>query len=259
MARNRSVGVGLALLGLVVVGCSSSKSNNTALGSSSSTTATTAAPTGGTGGTGGSGGSGSSGANDLTALQTSVKSLKNATFKASYTGTGSDGKQTTITFEQKPPKFAFLINGQGLMLDNGTTSYFCSTNSGTPSCISYGGSGNPLAGLLGLYNGTTLLPLLQEWQSQVEAKLAGANVTFSSQTFAGQAAKCVNWSYQGQSAKWCVTDAGLAAYYGGSGSGGSGSFSLTGFSTSVNDADFSLPAGATTITIPAGISIPSIP
>lgn len=241
------------MLGLVVVGCSSSaKSNNLATGGSSSTTATTAKP----GGTGGSGGTGN---NDIAALQTSVQALKGGTFKATYTGTDSTGKQTTISFEQKPPKSAFLINGQGSMINNGTTTYFCSTSSGAQSCVSMSGATNPLAGLLGLYNGSTLAPLLHAWQSQLSAHLQGANLTFSNQSFAGQSSKCVNYSYQGQSAKWCVTNSGLVAYYGGSGASGSGSFQLTGYSGSVSDNDFNLPAGATTITLPAGVSIPSIP
>jgi hypothetical protein len=206
MAWNRWVGTGAAVVVLVVAGCSSAKSNNSAT-SPGNTTATTAATTGG----GSSGGSGGSETQQLAALQTKVQSLKNVTFKATYTGTDTSGKQTTVTFEQKPPKFTLSFNGEGSVIDNGTTSYFCSTSTGASSCLASGVSGNPFASILGLYNGSTLLPLLQQWNTQVAAKQAGATVTFSDQTFAGQASKCVNYSFQSQSAKWCLTDLGLAA------------------------------------------------
>ena len=243
----------MAVFGLAVVGCSSSKSNNTAAGTSSSTTATTAS-TGGSGGTGGS----NSNATDLTALQTAVKSLKNVTFKATYTSTDTSGKQTTTTFEQQGSKYAF-VNGGTSTFNDGTTTYSCTASSGPPSCYSLGTGSSPLAATVALYNGSTLLPLIQTWQSQVDAKLAGVSVTFSDQSFAGQASKCVNWSYQGQSAKWCITNSGLIAYYGGSGTGGAGSFQLSDYSSTVADADFKPPANASTVTIPSGISIPSIP
>ncbi len=258
MTRTRVVGVGLALAGLIVVGCSSSKINNTAAGGSNNTTATTAKSTGG--------GSGAKNTNDLSAIQASVQGLKNATFKASYTATDSSGKQTTTTFEQKGAKSVFASGDGNSFINDGTTTYLCSAGSSSdssttaaPTCQNLGTAGNPLASVIGLYNGTTLLPLLQGLQAQVAAKAAGVSVSYTKETFAGQSSKCATWSYQGQSAKWCVTDSGIIAYYGGSGTGGSGSFQLSSYSSNPSDDDFKVPAGATTVTLPSGISIPSIP
>jgi len=68
-------------------------------------------------------------------------------------------------------------------------------------------------------------------------------------------ARCVRWtSSSTQSVKYCVTDSGILAYAASAG----GTFRLSGFSASPPASDFSLPAGATVITIP-NVSIPSVP
>ena len=103
-----------------------------------------------------------------------------------------------------------------------------------------------------------LLPYLHRYRRDVllsfGAALAGLSVTFSDQTFAGQASKCVNWAYQGQSAKYCVTNSGILAFAGGARTSGAGSFELSEYSTNVPDGDFNLPAGATVETIPSATS-----
>ena len=59
-------------------------------------------------------------------------------------------------------------------------------------------------------------------------------------------------SGHGQVAKDCVTNSGFLAYAGTA----SGHVQLTSFSRSVPAGSFTPPAGATTETLPAGVSIP---
>lgn len=222
--------------GLVAAGCggsspSASSTTTTAAGGGATTTA---AP---------------SQANELQALQTAVQSAHGATFKATYTGSGTSSSSSTVTFEQKPPKSLFQ-SGDGLIINNGTTTYYCSGSSGHQNCVTMAGNANPMAGLMQLYSGSAAVGLFQQWQTQVAARAAGVNVSFTNQTFAGQSAKCVNWSYQGQSAKYCITGAGILAYAGGTGVSSGGSLELTAYSTDVADADFNPPAGATVQTTP---------
>jgi hypothetical protein len=58
---------------------------------------------------------------------------------------------------------------------------------------------------------------------------------------------------KGNGGKYCVTKQGLLSY---SGSSSSGYFELTKFSTKPAATLFALPAGATTVTLPGGVSIP---
>ncbi len=58
---------------------------------------------------------------------------------------------------------------------------------------------------------------------------------------------------RGKSGKYCVTKQGILSY---SGSSSSSYFELTKYSSSPPSSLFSLPAGATTQTLPVGSSIP---
>ena len=74
----------------------------------------------------------------------------------------------------------------------------------------------------------------------------------TSASFAGQSATCVTVTSQGKSGKYCVTKQGILAYAGSS----SGYFQLTKFTSSPPASLFQLPAGATTVTIPGGGTLP---
>ena len=231
--RYRNLAGGLAAAGLVMAACGGSSSP---AASRSSSTTTAAANS-------------SSGAAQLTDLQVAVESAKRATFKARYSGasttTGGSGAGTnTVTIEQKPPKSLFSAGNGGSILNNGSTTYYCSNAGGRSACLSMSASANPLAPLLNVYNGSTALTLFQQWRTQLAARVTGADVNFTTASFAGQHAKCVTWSYQAQSAKYCVTDSGILAYAGGTGSYGATSLQLTSYSTDVSDSDFNPPAGA---------------
>jgi hypothetical protein len=85
---------------------------------------------------------------------------------------------------------------------------------------------------------------MQTWQSILAYDIAGAHISFTGATFAGQASQCVTWSYQGSSAKYCVTDKGILAFVGGGSKGSSSSFELSSYSSNVSSSDFNLPKGA---------------
>lgn len=229
----RVLPVGALVAGLVLASCGSTPSS-----SSESTTSSSPASSGG-------------GSNQLSTYTDKLKNAEQATFKATYRA-AYNGNYETVTLEQAPPK-SYFSSGEGSVINTGTTTYFCSSSSGAESCISESSSSNPLATLVDLFSPAAAVTVLQGFESQVAAHLAGVNVTYSTSGFAGQQANCVNVSHDGQSEKYCVTDAGILAYA----AVGPNSFQLESYSTTVAQSDFSLPAGATVETLPSGVSIPS--
>ncbi len=239
----------VAVTGLALAACSSGNS------SASSTTTTTASSGGSTSTTAHGGGSsttsaGSSTASKLTQFETNVQSAKSGTFKLTYTETSSAGQPSTLTFEQLPPKYAFIIGGTTAedIVNTGTGTYACSGQTGHESCYAFSSASDPFAGLLDIITGQSVLTTLHSVQSSLAAKLQGVNVNFLSQSFAGQPSNCVSGTYQGNSFKYCVTDSGVLAYAGGSGAKSYGSLSLSSYSTSAPASDFAIPAGATVVT-----------
>jgi hypothetical protein len=194
-------------------------------------------------------GSSGSSANSLSQISSQVAAAEKSTFKAVYAST-SGGQTQTITIEQMPPDSLFS-SGTGEVINNGTTTYFCSTTGASQSCVTEQGGTNPLAGIVAAYSPATFLSVAQAAESATAAHVAGYNVTYSNGTFAGQASKCVSISGAGQGGKYCVTNGGILA----SVSTPASSFSLTSFSTNVSSSDFKPPSGASTQTIPS-ISLP---
>jgi hypothetical protein len=151
-----------------------------------------------------------------------------------------------VTIEQKPPKTVFK-SGEGEAIGTGTATYFCSTGSAQVTCVTGGtGSANPLAGITQLFSPESAVAALQTAQAQLAAKAQGYDVSFSNENFAGVGAKCVTVSASGQTGKYCVTKDGILAFAGTAAQ----NFQLSSYSTSVSDSDFSLPAGATVVTVP---------
>ncbi len=239
----------LALLctaGLGLAACSSS--------SSSSTTTTS--------GTVGSSGSNASSASQLQDLSASVKAAQKSSFKAVYTST-TGGSTTTYTLEQAPPKQLFSSSGgsQGSaeLLNTGTATYTCFANSSSgTTCTSLGSTGsNALSGILDIYDGSAELSAMTSWQALVAAHTVGASLTLSSDTIAGQPVKCAKWVYQGSTTTYCVTTGGVLAKVATSGgTGNSTNFALISYSSSAPDSDFAVPANATVVTLPTGVSVP---
>jgi hypothetical protein len=232
--RGVSVLGGLVLLGAVLGACGSS--NNNAASSTTTTSSGTSTTTGGT--------SGSTSVAKIEALASSLKSAEKATFKAVYTITNA-GSTQTVTIEQSPPKSLFSTKG-GDVIDTGSATYYC-TDSAQSTCLSAGTS-NPLASLTALFSPQTVLTELNAVQAEAAAHAAGYNVSFSSGSYAGQDTTCANVTGTGTNVKYCVTKQGVLAYASSNG----GTFSLTSFSSSAPASDFSLPPGATVMTIPSG-------
>ncbi len=110
-----------------------------------------------------------------------------------------------------------------------------------------------MLGLQSAFSAAPLLAVLNEAKVSAIARAYGIKVTTSSATFAGQPATCISATVRGKSGKYCVTKQGILAYVG---SNGSSVFKMTKYSSKPSASLFTLPAGATTQTIPGGGSIP---
>lgn len=242
----RGMQVGAMVLAAVGAGsalgaCSSNSSGSNT--SSGSATTTSSAPGGSSGG---------SLSSKLTSLITKVQGQSHATFQATYTSTSTSGTTQTVTIAQQPPK-SYFSTSSGAMINDGTKTYYCSTSGGQQTCLAMSSSSNPLAALVDLFSPTTAVTELRSVQSQLAAKIAGVDVSTSSESFAGQQSTCATISAHGQTVKYCVANsAGILTYA----EAGGGTFTLTGFTSSPPASDFSLPSGATVQTLPNGVSIP---
>ncbi len=239
----------IAVAAVALAACSSSPA-----GSSSSSTSTTSSSHGSSSTTAGGGSSttsaGSSTAAELSQFEANVQSAQTGTFDLTYAETSSTEKSSTLTFEQLPPKYRFSVGGavSSDVINTGTGTYACSGESGHEYCYNFSAASNVFAPLLGVITGKSVLTTLHSVQAGLEARAHGVQLSFSTQTFAGQPSRCASGTYQGNSFKYSATDSGVLAYAGGSGSKGYGSLTLTSYSTTAPASDFALPAGATVVT-----------
>ena len=190
---------------------------------------------------------------NLKALTNSVNRAKHLTYAATYTAVAG-GQTSTVTIAQEPPKSNFSSSG-GQVINDGTHTYYCpaggstgnvgSSGGGKATCISVKGS-NPLLGLEAAFSPTVALNAFAEARLGLVSRLLGIKVSSSSATFAGQPSTCITVAVRGHSAKYCVTKQGVLAYSGTS----SNSFTLTQYSSKPSASLFSLPAGATTQSVP---------
>ena len=247
-AHRLVLALGTAGIAGVLVGACSSTSNTAATTTSAAPGSGGSSQTSGSPGTSGSSGSSGSSSSQLRSLSSAVQSGEHLTFKATYTSQTAGGASQTITIEQKPPKSVFA-SGTTSLINDGTTTYVCTAGGDTQQCVSESTGANPLASLGAILSPQTVLSYLQQAESQAAAHAAGYSLTFSNGTYAGQAAKCVAASggVVGAGGKYCVTDSGVLAFVQSAG----GSFELTDYSAAPPDSDFSLPAGASVITVPS--------
>ena len=226
---------------------------------------------------------GKASAPNLKALTNSINRAKNLTYLAQYTSV-SNGQTTTVTIAQSPPKSNFSTSDGGSVINNGKTTYYCSANSGssgnsgnsgnsgsagssgnsgssstttsttsksTMTCLSVKGA-NPLLGLENVFSPAVALGALAQAKQGLVSRLLGIKVSSSSATIAGQPSTCVTVTVRGKGGKYCVTKQGILSYSGSS----SSYFKLTKYSSKPPASLFSLPAGATTQTLPGGASVP---
>jgi hypothetical protein len=239
-SRGAIVLVGLVFVGVVLAACSSSTSPTTGTTTTTTTSAASSATTNASG-------AAANALSKLEGLSSTIKAAEKKPFKAVYTITSTNAATQTVTVEQSPPKSAFGTKS-GDVIDTGTASYYCTTTSTPPSCLS-AGTTNPLAALVAVFSPETVLAGLREAETEADAHAAGYNVSFSSGSYAGESATCANLSGAGNAVKYCVTSGGVLAYVSSNG----GTFSLTSYSSSPPASDFALPAGATVETIPGGV------
>src|SRR5215472_13264355 len=76
----------------------------------------------------------------LKALANSINRAKHLTYVAEYTYVDGRQKQT-VTIAQQPPKSNFSTSG-GSVVDNGKSTYYCSSNGGSGNSGDSGNSGN---------------------------------------------------------------------------------------------------------------------
>lgn len=223
-----AVPIALALtLGAGLAACGSSTDT-----ASSTTTTTTTSP---------SGGSVASQVDNLTNLSAQ---LKTATFQADYTFT-TGGDTSTVTYSQSPPKYLFKLSSGVLAINDGTNSYYCSANK---TCLKTASS--PIASELAMFDGTSFAAAAHVFS--VAAPILSAmhvDVSFSDASYGGQASTCMTATYttNSTSATYCVATAtGLLTYW----SVGTTSYSLTSYSSSPPDSDFTVPSDYTTVSVP---------
>jgi hypothetical protein len=188
--------------------------------------------------------------NNLKAITKAINSGKHLTYQATYTSV-SNGQTTTVTIAQAPPKSNFS-SSTGSVISDGKSTYYCSSSGGKEQCLTVSGA-NPLLGLEDLFSPQVALGALAEAKEGLVSKALGISTTQTSASFAGQPSTCVTVTVRGKAGKYCVTNKGLLAY---AGSSSSSYFQLTKYSSSPSSSLFSLPAGATTVTLPGGVSIP---
>jgi hypothetical protein len=186
---------------------------------------------------------------NLKAIENSLNNGKHLKYEAVYKSVSASQTQT-VTIAQAPPKSNFSTS-TGEVVDNGSKTYYCSTQGSTNTCLS-AGTTNPFVGLEEIFSPEAALGAFTEAKEGLISRALGIKVTESSASFGGQASTCVSVTVKGKGGKYCVTKQGILTYSGGAGS----YFELTKFTTNPPASLFALPAGATTETLPGGVSIP---
>jgi hypothetical protein len=190
---------------------------------------------------------------NLQKLAKELGSGKKMTFEATYKSV-TNGQTTIVSIAQEPPKTDFAT-GSGRIIDTGKSTYYCSTSGSAEQCLTVTAGDNPIAGLQSLFSPELALTAFNEAKEGLIDKSLGIKTSTSSKKFGGQSATCITVKVHGNGGEYCVTKQGLLAYSGTT--TGTGSyFELTSFSKNPSATLFALPAGATTVTLPGGGSIP---
>ena len=238
---------------LIAVGLLAACGSNGSSKANRSTTPTTAAA--------GGGGSQSS---DISKL---VADANKQRYKITYT----DGGGNTQTYEQDGKGNSVSSNGDSQTFVSKGKTINCATTSGKATCTESpiaiaGGAASPFLGALTLEQ-TQLGALGSTLGTKSSKTIAGRDaecVTFTAADLAGAAGRAIAKS-QGKSLKgsysYCIDkNTGVTLEISGTDESGTNhtSLSVTKFEQP-SDSDFTPPAKPTTITLPAGITLPTIP
>jgi hypothetical protein len=191
------------------------------------------------------GGISSSNVSNLKTLTNRIDRARHLTYVATYLSVDG-GQSSVVTIAQSPPKSNFSTS-TGSVIDDGLKTYYCATQGGKQQCLSVSGA-NPLLGLEDLFSPQLALSMF--------AEAGQGRVSSSSATYGGQPSTCVTLRVRGTGERYCVTRRGILSY---SGSSPTSYLELTGFSSHPPSVLFAVPAGATTVTLPGGVTGPSIP
>jgi len=211
----------------LLAACSSSSSSSTTTTASSSSSTTVAASAGGS--------------KDVAGFTSQLTGGRIRTYKATYSLTAPTYTGTLVV-ERMPVgnvRFDVSTSTQSVaVIKTSGTNYICELTKTPTTCLS--GIPDPVTGVEALVDPSQVVTNLQ-----AAAALGKRNVTFASQTIAGEPSTCATIT-SGRTGTYCVTDQGVLA----SATGANGSVTLTAFTTTVPASDFSPPAGATVETIP---------
>ena len=181
-------------------------------------------------------------ANPDQALIDLLRSGKTGAYKVTYTMSQTGGGTTstgTISQAHKPPFFRTdMTVGDGGQTQTFTTivrpegTFLCAALTGAPACFSFGAGG---AGGLGVPSAPDPIP----------DDLTGWNlVPSSSRSIAGQQARCFSFSgaaAAGAETTGCYSKEGIPLLVSSKAAGTEVTMTATAFSTTVSDADFTLP------------------
>jgi hypothetical protein len=207
---------GATVLALTLGACGSSSSST-----STSTSTTTTTPV-----------------SQIQGLGHLAQSGENATFAATWTTT-SKGTTTTLSLAQDPPKSYFKV-GSAVVINDGRATYYCASST---ICVKESGV-NPLADVMGVYDGQEFVSTIQGYDTAAILKLEGIDLSFHDATYGGLASTCVDIAHAGHTATWCVAHhTGILTYWAADGD----SFTLTSYSSSPPASDFRAPKNVTTI------------
>ena len=222
------------------------------------------------------------GSSNLKKLINSINRAKHLTYLAEYTAVNGTQNQT-VTVAQQPPKSHFSTSG-GSVINNGKSTYYCSSKGGsgnsgnsansgnsgssangggffsssassgssTQQCLAFHGT-NPLLAIEDLFSPAVALSAFAQAKEGLVSRALGVKVSSSSQTFAGQPSTCITVTVRKKGGKYCVTKEGVLSY---AGTSSTNYFEMTSYSSKPPSTLFSLPAGATTVTLPGGVTIP---
>jgi hypothetical protein len=118
--------------------------------------------------------------------------------------------------------------------------------------------GSPLGATADIFSAAPVLSVFSQAEESAVARALGIKVSGSSTSFAGQPSTCITVSRKSNTGKYCVTKQGLLSYSG----SGKTYFKMVKYSAHPSSSLFTLPAGATTVTIPSlpsGVTIPNTP
>ena len=235
------------LIAIAVLGACGGSESNSGLGASGTNASNNSSP----------GGSGSS--DNFSKLYADAANKK---FKVTFTT--ADGSATT--YGQDGNGKSFWSSGDTQYFTSSTGSVTCSTSSGAPTCTQVPGNGTT-SPFLGFYNGAkAYVGALASYGDKSSKTIAGRDaqcVTISAASVAGKGGPAIAAVVSGikGSLKYCVdTQTGvlLEAVTTDADGKNTTEFTVTKFEEP-SDSDFTPPATASTISVPPGYTVPSIP